>query len=310
MDVEPLEARERALLEAGVELRYRDVAVAHEHRVAGVVMAAVEIDQTLVAQVRDVLRVTAAVVVVGGAGEEVLGQRLPEQARDAAHRAFHLVVDHAFEFERARGVFGICELEAMAFLREVHRVEPREEHRVEVHIEQVEEILAVLAREGIGRPVAAGEGVHEGVQRTARHHEKGVAHGVAFAAAERGVLEDVCHARGILRHGAQRDEEDVLGVVRGDVQVLRPGDAVTVLLDHHVQCRHRRAAQPFEGGVYVGGAGRRGGAGNAVHARCTAPCSRGRARTWPVKWDSIRGRCGPVWLLTSLRRVRTHRHGR
>ena len=40
--------------------------------------------------------------------------------------------------------------------------------------------------------------------------------------AERGVLEDVCHARGILRHGAQRDEEDVLGVVRGDVQVLRP----------------------------------------------------------------------------------------
>ncbi len=178
-----LEARQRARLEALVQLGHRDVAVAHEHRVARVVVRAVELAQPLVGEIRDVLRIAARVVVIGGVREQVPGQRLPQRARDRAHRALHLVVDDTLVLQRRRGIRGRGELQAVAFLREVVGIEAREEHRVEVDVEQVEEVLAVLAREGVGSPVAAGERVHEGVQRAARHHEEGVAHGVLLAAA-------------------------------------------------------------------------------------------------------------------------------
>ena len=52
----------------------------------------------------------------------------------------------------------------MAFLGEIQLMEPGKEHRVQVDIQEIKEILAVLACKGIGRPIAGGECVHEGVQ--------------------------------------------------------------------------------------------------------------------------------------------------
>ena len=261
-----LEACQRARLETLVQLGHREVAVAHEHRVARVIVRAVELAQPLVAQVRDVLRIAARVVVVGGVREQVLRQRLPQRARDRAHRALHLVVHHALELQRRGRVRRCRELEAVAFLRKIVGIEAREEHRVEVDVEQVEEVLAVLAREGVGGPVAAGERVHEGVQRAARHHEEGVAHGVLLATAQRGVLQDVRHPGGVPGHRAQRHQEHIFRIVGRDMEMLRAGDAVAVFLDHGAQRHDRLAAHPFEGRVD----GRGGGAGgrhlDTVHA--------------------------------------------
>src|SRR5690606_15856144 len=145
-----------------------------------------------------------------------------------------------------------------AFLGEVEFVEVGEEHRVEVDLEQVVEVLAVLAGEGVGRPVAAGEGVHEGVHRTPDHHEEGVAHREAAAAAQRRMLEEVRHAGGVHRHGAQRHRKDVLGVVAGQVEVHGAGAQVLVFLHGNVQRGQVTAAAEHEGRAAGYGRGGRG----------------------------------------------------
>ena len=268
---ERLEAGEHALVEAGLQLGGIDVAVGHEHRVRGVVVSAVELDQLLVGQVGDDLGIAAAVVVVGVVREEVLAERLPERAGRRAHRPLHLVEDDALEDEVGRRIVGLLELHAVAFLGEVELVQVREEHRVEVDVEEVEVILPVLARERVGGPVARGERVHERVQRAADHHEEGVAHRVALAAAEDGVLEDVGHAGRVLRHGAQPDEEDVLGVVGADVHVGGAGAGVPELVHVDVERGDVLAADVLEG--FVGD--------RLVHRRVGLLGSGGGRRTRP-----------------------------
>src|SRR5690606_36217928 len=133
----------------------------------------------------------------------------------------------------------------------------------------------VLAGEGVGGPVAAGEGVHEGVQGPADHHEEGIAHRVFLAATQHGVLEDVGDALGIHGYGAQRHQENVFGVVAGQVEVLGASDAMTVFLNGQVERGNGLAADPLEGRVSCtvhstveGGAGCRGGCCLGSHGFC------------------------------------------
>ena len=94
-----------------------------------------------------------------------------------------------------------------------------------------------------------GEGVHEGVQRAARHHEKRVAHRIAPAAAQRRVFEDVRNAGRILRHGQEGDEERLVRIVAREVHVPGAGGAVTVFLQFELQRGDGSTAQVFEGGM-------------------------------------------------------------
>ena len=91
----------------------------------------------------------------------------------------------------------------MAFLQEIQLIEPRKEYRIEIDREQILVVFAILTGKGIGGPIAAGHGIHKGVERTAGHHEKRVAHRVLLRATERGVFQYMRHAGGILGHGAQ-----------------------------------------------------------------------------------------------------------
>jgi hypothetical protein len=49
------------------------------------------------------------------------------------------------------------------------------------------------------------------------------------------VLEDVGHAGRVLRDGPETDQEDVVRVVGSDVEVLRAGLAMAVLVDGDVE---------------------------------------------------------------------------
>ena len=82
----------------------------------------------------------------------------------------------------------------MAFLRKVHRVELREKHCVQVNLQEVIEVFAVLARKWIGRPIACRKGVHKRVQRPLYHHEEWIANRESLAATKGGVLKDVGHS--------------------------------------------------------------------------------------------------------------------
>ena len=148
----------------------------------------------------------------------------------------------------------------MALLGEVQGVQAREKDRVQVDIQQVGKVLAVLAGKGVGGPVAAGKGIHEGVQRAPQHHEERVAYRVAFAAAEGSVLKDVGDAGGVRRYRAQRHQEHILAAVRSQVVMHRAGDLVLVLIHPQLQGLDFMAAQQAKGGMADGCRG------NLVHA--------------------------------------------
>src|SRR5690606_35194673 len=146
------------------DLDCRYVTIGHEYSVAGMVVSLVEGLQFFVAEIGNVLRFAATVVMVGGGGEQVATEGMPEYRVRGTHGAFHLIEDHTLELQVAGGVVRLGKLQPMALLGEVQLVQAREEHGVQVDLEQVVEVLPVLAGEGVGGPVAAGEGVHEGVQ--------------------------------------------------------------------------------------------------------------------------------------------------
>jgi hypothetical protein len=202
-----------------------------------------------------VFRVAATVVMVSHGRKQVCAQGLPECAGNGAHRTLHFIEHHTLEYQVAVRVAGLCEVYPMTFLGEVQRVQTGEEYRVQIHVEQVVEVLAVLAGEGVGGPVATGKRVHECIEGTAQHHEERVAHRVALATAQGGMLQNMRHAGRVRRHRAQRYQKHVLTVFRGQVVVHSPRDGVLVLLDPQLQRLDLVAAQKLECGVALRPAG-------------------------------------------------------
>ena len=62
----------------GLQFFSRNVAIGHENGIAGMIMRFVELLQFPIAQVRNVCRFAATVVMVSGAGKEVAAHGLPE----------------------------------------------------------------------------------------------------------------------------------------------------------------------------------------------------------------------------------------
>ena len=112
------------------------------------------------------------------------------------------------------------------------------EHRVQIHGHEIIVILLVAGGERIQRVVWPRHRVHEGGQRPVQHLHEGVPHGELVAAAERGVLQDVRHARGVSGRGPEVDTECLVGVLAAHVQVAGP--RLLVLQQHRadVEVRH------------------------------------------------------------------------
>ncbi len=216
------------------------------------VVAGVKGLELLVAEIENGFGVAAAVVVIGGGRKQPALQRQPQALHRRAERAFHFVEHHALERQFRIRIVGVGEFQPVAFLGEIPFVQQRKKGRVQINIQQVVEILFVLTGEGVGGPIAAGEGVHEGVERTPDHHEKRIAHRIAPAAAQRGVFENVRHAGRILRHGQKSHHEGVVRVVGGEVQVPRAGGGVAVFLKVQLEGGDSLTACEFEGGMAHG----------------------------------------------------------
>ena len=117
--VERFESGQRILLEARLVFAGRNIAEGHEHRIARVVMPAVEIEQLPVAEFRYLSRVAAAVEMIGGFREQVTAHGMPENADRRTHGAFHFVIDDALDRQIAIRIFRLGEFEAMSFLGKI-----------------------------------------------------------------------------------------------------------------------------------------------------------------------------------------------
>jgi len=72
------------------------------------------------------------------------------------------------------------------------------------------------------------------------------------------MFEDMRHAGGILRHGAQADQEDVVAIRRREMEMARAGGEVLEFVDMQLQRLDPLAALEGKGGM-MGGNGILGG---------------------------------------------------
>ena len=130
-----LKAAEVLLVEDGQHVVYVHVAVEVDVGVGGGVEAAVVVQELLIAQLGDVLRVAAGDVAVGRVGVESAHDGVLLQLVRVGKGAAHLVVNHALAAERAVGV----QLVVPALLAEnlALCVYQRAEHGVEVDAHEV-----------------------------------------------------------------------------------------------------------------------------------------------------------------------------
>ena len=210
VDAPGLELRQVFLQDLEPPLR-RVVAVEPDEGVGGVVEVAVEGREALPRQVGDVPGVAPGLDAVGRVGEEPLLDRLAQDPLGGGVGALHLVVDDA-----AEGQLPLLDLVVPALLLEDLRRQPRVEDGVEVDVDEVVEVLQVLAGNRVAGAVGVGEGVEEGLQRSLEELDEGLLHRVLAGAAEDGVLEDVGDAGGVGGRRAEGDAEDLVGVIAVD----------------------------------------------------------------------------------------------
>ena len=210
--------------EALVEKRqlFLDVEVAVERGVGvlELVVARVRVEELLVGELGDVVGVAARDPAVRRIGEERAHDAVQQELLWVGEGAPHLVVDHAVVGERGLGgvlptlarALGLAQLVVPALLLEDARavVDGRVQHRVQVHVHEVLEVLVVGGGHRVHGLVREGEGVQERLHRALEQVHEGLLDREAVGAAEHRVLEDVEDARVV---GGRRLEGDGEGLV-------------------------------------------------------------------------------------------------
>ena len=138
-------------------------------------MARVRIQELLVGERGNRAWVAAALVRIGGVGIECGVNSIVQHAHGVGQRALHFVEHHAVIAQRALAqACGAAVAFALGALRQVQLVVPalllkngglgvdgRVEHRVQVHVHQVVQILLVGGGNGVDGFVGVGHGVEE-----------------------------------------------------------------------------------------------------------------------------------------------------
>ena len=123
------------LLDKGQVILQRKTAIGVKERIAGVVVALVELPEGLQGQFRYGPGVPTRVMAIGGIRVEGVQQRTGQNLVGGGHGAFHFVEDDAFINEAfASLVIGLV-FEAMTFLAEAGRFQAGEEDGVQVDVQ-------------------------------------------------------------------------------------------------------------------------------------------------------------------------------
>ncbi|MNT05095.1 hypothetical protein D3C72_1397040 [compost metagenome] len=238
---ETAELGQHALGDLLLHGRRFDIAGGHDHGLRRVIVAGVECFQHVMRQFGDVERIAARLHFIRRAFEQGAGDAAVERAHGAVERALHFIEDDALVHELVA-----FERMAPAFLAEIQVIEVREEGRVEVDVEQVEEILAVGAGERVHGAVCIGHRIHERGRRTAQHREERIAHRVARRAAQGQVFKDVGASVAHFGHSGKGHQEHHLSLLGMHMDMAHARCWLDILLDGCLQDWNEVAADFFK----------------------------------------------------------------
>ena len=219
---------------------YVHVAVEIDIGVGRRIKAAVVVQEFLIRQLGNVLRVPAGNEAVGRVGIEGAHHRILLQLVRVCKGSAHLVVDHALASELA--VPGELVMPALLAEYLALAVYHRTENGVEIHPHQIQKILRVAAGYGVIGLVREGHRVQEGVHGSLHELDERLLHLIPLRAAEHRVLQDVEHTRVILRQRREGDTESSVDLASFYPDKLQPRTLMPHEVHYRIQLRQRLSA--------------------------------------------------------------------
>ena len=259
--------RQIALVQKGQGAVHVQVAVERYIRVGRIVVARVRVQELLVGERGNRARVATALVCIGGVGVERGVDGVVQHTHGVGQRTLHLVEHHAVIAQRAlaqaRGAAVALALDA---LRQVQLVVPalllkngglgidgRVEHRVQVHVHQVVQILLVGGGNGVDGLVGVGHGVEKRLHGALDQIDKRLLDGELSRSAQHRVLKNMEHAGGIGRRRLKANGKGLVFVVACQVQQASARGSVSQHVSVRVELGHGLAA--LDGKAVAGSAG-------------------------------------------------------
>ena len=224
--------RQIALVQKRQRAVHIQVAVERYIRVGRIVVARVRVQELLVGERGNRARVATALVRIGGVGIERGVDGIVQHAHGVGQRALHLVEHHAVIAQRALAqARGAVAALALGALRQVQLVVPaflfkngglgidgRVEHRVQVHVHQVVQVLLVGGGNGVDGLVGVGHGVEERLHGALDQIDEWLLDGELGRSAQHRVLKNMEHAGGIGRRRLKANGKGLVFVVACQVQ--------------------------------------------------------------------------------------------
>ena len=270
--------RQIALVQKGQRAVHVQVAVERDVGVGRIVVARVRVQELLVGEPGNRARVAAALVRIGGVGIERGVDGVVQHAHGIGQRALHLVEHHAVIAQCALAQAGGAAVAlVLGALRQVQLVVPalllkngglgidgRVEHRVQVHVHQVVQVLLVGGGNGIDGLVGVGHGVEERLHGALDQVDKRLLDGELGRSAQHRVLKNMEHAGGIGRRRLKANGKGLVFVVARQVQQASARGSVAQHVGVRVELGHGLAT--LDGKTVAGGTGhqQRGSSGARV----------------------------------------------
>ena len=168
-----------------------------------------EVEKLFVAQLRNLLRISAGFHTVCRIRKQGIHDLALQHIIRGRKCALHLIVDDAVDHDR---IILLFQLPAPPLLTEdlLIPVNIRIEHRIQIHIHQIPEILIIAAGYREHGFVRIGHGIEEGIHGSLHKLDKRILGRILSGAAQYGVFNDMRHAGGIARGRAERNVEDLI----------------------------------------------------------------------------------------------------
>ena len=198
-----------------------------EVHISRMIVFPVGIQKLRIAQIGDLFRIAAGHKAITALRKQ---QPVHSHFQLGLHRcesALHLIEDDALI---RWPLLAFLQLIMPAFLIERIRriIDGRLEHRIQIHLYQVHEVLRIAARHRIQRLVRKGHGVEEGVHRAFQQMDERFLHRIVLRSAEHGVFQDVEDAAVIPGNRLERDRKQAILLL-----VVHPDQLCFVLLMFH-----------------------------------------------------------------------------
>ena len=268
--------RQIALVQKGQCAVHVQVAVECDVGVGRIVVARVRVQELLVGERGNRARVATALVCIGGVGIERGVDGIVQHTHGVGQRTLHLVEHHAVIAQRALAQARGAAVD-LGVLRQVQLVVPalllkngglgidgRVEHRVQIHVHQVVQILLVGGGNGVDGLVGVGHGVEERLHGALDQVDKRLLDGKLGRSAQHRVLKNMEHAGGIGRRRLKANGKGLVLVVARQAQQASARGSVSQHVSVRVELGHGLTA--LDGKAVAGSTGyqQRGSSGARI----------------------------------------------